>query len=64
MLERAVLQQSREQQVAHLEQRQILLVVHITGRQQTRGLEVEQCGSNHQKVVVSSSSSFGPISRV
>ena len=49
MLVRAVLQQPGEQQVAHLEQRQVLVVLDLPGRQQPGGLEVEQGGGDHQK---------------
>ena len=49
MLERAVLQQPGEQQVAHLEQRQILVVFDLPGRQQPGGLEIEQGRGHHQK---------------
>ena len=38
----AVLQQAREQHVAGLEQREVLLVLHLGLREQARGLEVEQ----------------------
>ena len=37
-----VLQQPREQQVAGLEQLQVVLVLHLGGRQQPGGLEVQQ----------------------
>ena len=49
MLERPVLQQPREQQVAHLEQRQVLLVVHLTGGQQPGRLEVQQRGGDDEE---------------
>ena len=49
VLERPVLQQPREQQVANLEQRQVLLVVHLAGRQQPGRLEVEQGGGDDQE---------------
>ena len=49
VLERAVLQQPGEQQVAHLQQRQVLLVVDLPGRQQPGGLEVEQGRGDHQE---------------
>ena len=49
VLERAVLQQPGEQQVAHLQQRQVLFVVDLPGRQQPGGLEVEQGRGDHQK---------------
>ena len=42
MLERPVLQQPGEQQVADFQQREIFLVVDLAGRQQPRGFEVEQ----------------------
>ena len=42
VLERPVLQQPGEKQVADFQQRQILGVVDLTGRQQPRSLEVEQ----------------------
>jgi hypothetical protein len=42
LLVRAVLQQPCEQQVPRLEQGQVLLVLHLGGGQQPRGLEVEQ----------------------
>ena len=38
-----------EQQVAHLKQGQVLLVVDLPGRQQSRGLEIEQGGGDHQE---------------
>ena len=41
-LVRAVLQQPGEEQVARLEQREVLLVLDVGGRQQPRGLQVEQ----------------------
>ena len=59
MLERPVLQQPGEQQVADLQQRQVLLVVHLTGGQQPRGLEVEQRRGDTRNAVVSSSSICG-----
>ena len=49
VLERAVLQQPGEQQVAHLQQRQILFVVDLAGRQQPGGFEVEQRRGDHEK---------------
>ena len=49
VLERAVLQQAGEQQIAHLQKSQILGVLHLTGGQQAGGLEVQQRGRNHQE---------------
>ena len=49
VLERPVLQQPGEQQVAHLQQREVLLVVHLAGRQQPGRLEVEQRRGDHQE---------------
>ena len=49
LLERAVLQQPREQQVAGLEQREVLLVLHVALRQQPGGLEVEQRRGDQQE---------------
>ena len=49
LLERAVLQQPREQQVARLEQREVLLVLDVALRQQPGGLEVEQRRGDQQE---------------
>ena len=49
MLERPVLQQPGEQQVPHLEQREVLLVVHLAGRQQAGRLEIQQRGRDDQE---------------
>ena len=49
VLERAVLQQPGEQQVANLEQRQVFFVVDLSGRQQPGRLEVEQRRGDHQE---------------
>ena len=49
LLERAVLQQPGEQQVARLEQREVLLVLDVALRQQPRRLEVEQGGGDEQE---------------
>nr|BFF21992.1 hypothetical protein GCM10025730_55130 [Promicromonospora thailandica] len=46
----AVLQEPREQQVAGLEQLQVLGVLVHDARQQARGLEVEQGRRNHQEL--------------
>ena len=48
LLERAVLEQPGEQQVARLEQREVLLVLDVALREEPRGLEVEQ-GSGDQE---------------
>ena len=49
LLERAVLQQPREEQVARLEQREVLLVLDVALRQQPGGLEVEQGRGDEQE---------------
>ena len=49
LLEGAVLQQPREEQVARLEQREVLLVLDVALRQQPGGLEVEQRGGDEQE---------------
>ena len=49
LLERLVLQQPREQQVARLEQREVLLVLDVALRQQPRGLQVEQGRGDQQE---------------
>ena len=49
LLEGAVLQQPREQQVARLEQREVLLVLDVAVRQQPGGLEVEQGRGDQQE---------------
>ena len=49
MLVGPVLQQAREQQVTHLQQSEVLLIGHLTGRQQAGRLEVEQGGGDDQK---------------
>ena len=46
----AVLQQPGEQQIPGLEQRQILLILHFTGREQPGGLQVEQGGRDDEEV--------------
>ncbi len=45
-----VLQQPREQQVAGLQQREILLVLHVARGQQPGGLQVEQGGRHDQEL--------------
>ena len=50
LLEGAVLQQPREQQVARLEQRQVLLVLDVGRRQQPDDLEVEQRRRDDQEL--------------
>ena len=47
--ERPVLQQPGKQQVAHFQQRQIGVVLHLPSRQQSRGFEVQQRRGNHQE---------------
>ena len=49
LLERAVLQQPREEQVARLEQREVLLVLDVALRQQPGRLEVEQGRGDQQE---------------
>ena len=49
MLVGPVLQQPGEQQVADLEQGEVFGVVDFTGRQQSRSLEIEQGGGDHQE---------------
>ena len=49
LLERAVLQQPGEEQVARLEQREVLLVLHVALRQQPGRLEVEQGRGDHEE---------------
>ena len=49
MLERPILQQAREQQVTHLEQGQVFLVVDLACGQQARGLQVQQGRRDHQE---------------
>ena len=49
VLERPVLQQPGEQQVADLQQRQVLLVVDLPRRQQPGRLEIEQRRGDHQE---------------
>ena len=49
LLERAVLQQPGEQQVAGLQQREVLLVLDVALRQQPGGLEVEQRRGDQQE---------------
>ena len=44
------MQQPGEQQVPGLEQGQVLLVVHFAGRQQSRGLEVEQGRGDDEEI--------------
>ena len=46
----AVLQQPGEEEVARLQQRQVLLVLDVAGRQQPRRLEVEQRGRNEEEL--------------
>ena len=46
----AVLQQPGEEQVARLEQREVLLVVDLAARQQPGGLEVEQRGGDDEEL--------------
>ena len=49
LLERPVLQQPGEEQVARLEQREVLLVLDVALRQQPGGLEVEQGRGDQQE---------------
>ena len=49
LLEGAVLEQSGEQQVARLEQREVLLVLDVPLRQQAGGLEVQQGGGDQEE---------------
>ncbi len=49
VLERAVLQQPCEEQVAGLEQGEVLLVLHLGSRQQPDHLEIEQRRSDHEE---------------
>ena len=49
LLEGAVLEQPGEQQVARLEQREVLLVLDVALRQQPGGLEVEQGGGDQEE---------------
>ena len=49
LLEGAVLQEPGEQQVARLEQREVLLVLDVALRQQPGGLEVEQGRGDEQE---------------
>ena len=46
----AVLEQPREQQIACLQQRQVLFVVDVGGRQQTGGLQVQQGGRHDEEL--------------
>ena len=46
----AVLQQPREQQVTRLQQRQVVLVLDVTGRQQPGGLQVQQGRRDDQEL--------------
>src|SRR5207249_8372048 len=50
LLESLVLQQAREQQVARLQQGQVLLVLDDRGGQQPGGLEVEQGGRDNEEL--------------
>ena len=50
LLVRAVLQQPGEQQVAGLEQREVLLVLDVRSRQQPSRLEIEQGGTDDQEL--------------
>jgi hypothetical protein len=50
LFERLVLQQPREQQVAGLQQGEVLFVLHLGGGQQPRGLQVEQGRGHHQEL--------------
>ena len=50
VLEGAVLQQAREQQVAGLDQGEVLLVLRAQLRQQPRGLDVQQRGGHQQEL--------------
>ena len=50
LLERAVLQQTREQQVARLEQRDRLGIDELALRQQARDLHVEQGRGDHEEL--------------
>ena len=49
MLERPVLQQAREQQVAHLQQGKVFLVVDLACGQQARRLQIQQGRRDHQE---------------
>ena len=49
VLVRPVLKQPREQQIADLQQGQVLGVVDLAGRQQPGGLEVQQGRGDHQE---------------
>ena len=60
LLEGAVLQQPGEQQVARLEQGEVLLVLDVALRQQPGGLEVEQGRGDDRNDVVCSRSQTVP----
>src|SRR5689334_20004833 len=49
LLEGLVLQEPREEQVARVEQREVLLVLDVALRQEPGGLEVEQGGGDQQE---------------
>lgn len=49
VFERAVLQQPGEQQVADLQQRQVLVVLGLTGKQQPGRLQIQQGGGDQQE---------------
>ena len=50
LLVRAVLEEAGEQQVARLQQREVLLVLHLGRRQQPGRLEVEQRGRDNEEL--------------
>ncbi len=50
LLVRLVLQEAGEEQVAGLQQRQVLLVLHLGGREQTGRLQVQQGGRDQQEL--------------
>src|ERR1022692_1711012 len=47
---RPILQQTSEEQVPCLEQRKVLLVLNVSGRQQASGFQVEQRGRDDQEL--------------
>src|SRR3954454_5421282 len=49
MLERALVQESSEQQVSGLQQREVLLVINVAAKEQPGGLEVEEGGGDEQE---------------
>ena len=50
LLERLVLQQPGEQQVASLQEFHVVLVLHLAARQQPGGFEIQQGGGDHQEL--------------